>query len=70
MIRDFANTSCRIYIYPQIENEYGNVMSDYGDAGKSYINWCAKMATSLDIGVPWIMCQESDAPSPMVLLLF
>ncbi|KAH9804748.1 Beta-galactosidase 7 [Citrus sinensis] len=53
-------------ILAQIENEYGNVMSDYGDAGKSYINWCAKMATSLDIGVPWIMCQESDAPSPMI----
>ncbi|KAI3996224.1 hypothetical protein MKX01_026692 [Papaver californicum] len=49
-----------------IENEYGNVISSYGDAGKSYINWCSTMAESLDIGVPWIMCQESDAPEPMI----
>ncbi|KAI3949814.1 hypothetical protein MKW92_040004 [Papaver armeniacum] len=49
-----------------IENEYGNVMSNYGDTGKSYINWCATMAESLNIGVPWIMCQQSDAPVPMI----
>lgn len=24
------------------------------------------MAESLDVGVPWIMCQENDAPEPMV----
>ncbi|OVA11463.1 D-galactoside/L-rhamnose binding SUEL lectin domain [Macleaya cordata] len=53
-------------IIAQIENEYGNVISSYGDAGKSYINWCANMAESLDVGVPWIMCQESDAPQPMI----
>ena len=29
----------------------------YGDAGKAYINWCAQMAESLNIDVPWIMCQ-------------
>ncbi|KAF7801334.1 beta-galactosidase 15-like [Senna tora] len=52
-------------IIAQIENEYGNVMAPYGDAGKAYIDWCAKMAGSLDIGVPWIMCQQSDAPPPM-----
>ncbi|XP_027902465.1 LOW QUALITY PROTEIN: beta-galactosidase 15, partial [Vigna unguiculata] len=28
-------------IISQIENEYGNVMSSYGDAGKAYIDWCA-----------------------------
>ncbi|KAL5706969.1 Beta-galactosidase 7 [Ranunculus cassubicifolius] len=53
-------------ILSQIENEYGNVMSIYGDAGKAYIQWCANFAESLDIGVPWIMCQQSDAPQPMV----
>ncbi|CAA3017871.1 beta-galactosidase 15-like [Olea europaea subsp. europaea] len=53
-------------ILAQIENEYGNVISSYGDAGKAYLNWCANMAESLDIGVPWIMCQESDAPEPML----
>ncbi|XP_023516730.1 beta-galactosidase-like [Cucurbita pepo subsp. pepo] len=41
-------------IIAQIENEYGNVMTPYGDAGKAYINWCAQMAESLNIGVPWI----------------
>lgn len=50
----------------QIENEYGNIMGPYGAAGKAYINWCASMATSLNIGVPWIMCQQDDAPQPMV----
>ncbi|CAI9782706.1 unnamed protein product [Fraxinus pennsylvanica] len=53
-------------ILAQIENEYGNVISSYGDAGKAYLNWCASMAESLNIGVPWIMCQESDAPEPML----
>ncbi|KAF6174297.1 hypothetical protein GIB67_040790 [Kingdonia uniflora] len=53
-------------ILAQIENEYGNFISAYGGAGKSYINWCASMAQSLDIGVPWIMCQQPDAPQPMI----
>ncbi|KAL5576087.1 hypothetical protein UlMin_017786 [Ulmus minor] len=53
-------------IIAQIENEYGNIMWEYGEAGKSYINWCAKMAESLNIGVPWIMCQQEDAPQPMI----
>ncbi|KAL0541673.1 hypothetical protein IC582_021728 [Cucumis melo] len=54
-------------ILAQIENEYGNVMTPaYGDAGKAYINWCAQMAESLNIGVPWIMCQQSDAPQPII----
>lgn len=53
-------------MYIQVENEYGNVMTSYGNAGKAYIKWCAKMADSLDIGVPWIMCQQADAPQPMV----
>ncbi|WOL07224.1 beta-galactosidase 1-like [Canna indica] len=55
-------------ILAQIENEYGNygIESHYGAAGPRYVNWCAKMADSLDIGVPWIMCQQADAPSPMI----
>ncbi|KAH9686909.1 Beta-galactosidase 7 [Citrus sinensis] len=53
-------------ILAQIENEYGNIMGPYKEAGKSYINWCAQMATSQNIGVPWIMCQQSDAPQPMI----
>ncbi|GFY98543.1 beta-galactosidase 15 [Actinidia rufa] len=53
-------------ILSQIENEYGNVMSSYGAAGKAYVDWCANMANSLDIGVPWLMCQQADAPEPMI----
>ncbi|XP_011000544.1 PREDICTED: beta-galactosidase 15-like [Populus euphratica] len=53
-------------ILAQIENEYGNVMSSYGDEGKAYIEWCANVAQSLHIGVPWLMCQQADAPEPMI----
>ena len=47
-------------------------MSAYGEEGKAYMNWCANMAQSLDIGVPWLMCQQDDAPEPMVysIILF
>ncbi|XP_020240225.1 beta-galactosidase 8 [Cajanus cajan] len=53
-------------ILSQIENEYGNIDSAYGAAAKSYIKWAATMATSLDTGVPWVMCQQSDAPDPII----
>ncbi|GAU22242.1 hypothetical protein TSUD_227780 [Trifolium subterraneum] len=53
-------------ILAQIENEYGDVMSHYGEAGNSYINWCAQMALSQNVGVPWIMCKQSNAPSPII----
>ncbi|KAL2539380.1 Beta-galactosidase 8 [Abeliophyllum distichum] len=50
----------------QIENEYGNIDSAYGLSAKIYINWVAKMATSLGTGVPWVMCQQNDALDPIV----
>ncbi|KAL9272366.1 Beta-galactosidase 7-like protein, partial [Drosera capensis] len=53
-------------ILAQMENEYGNIMSTYGQGGVQYINWCANMAESMDIGVPWIMCQQSNAPDPII----
>ncbi|KAG5243552.1 beta-galactosidase [Salix suchowensis] len=53
-------------ILAQIENEYGNVMGPYGEAGKSYVQWCAQMAVAQNTGVPWIMCQQSDAPSSVI----
>ncbi|GFZ13150.1 beta-galactosidase 8 [Actinidia rufa] len=53
-------------ILSQIENEYGNIDSAYGSAAKTYINWAASMATSLDTGVPWVMCQQADAPDSMI----
>ncbi|XP_024518549.1 beta-galactosidase 8 isoform X1 [Selaginella moellendorffii] len=49
-------------ILAQIENEYGNIDAAYGAAGKEYMEWAANMAQGLGTGVPWIMCQQSDAP--------
>jgi len=48
------------------ENEYGNIMGPYGEAGESYIKLCANMAQALNVGVPWIICQQNYAPQPMV----
>ncbi|KAL3518368.1 hypothetical protein ACH5RR_020957 [Cinchona calisaya] len=55
-------------ILSQIENEYGNgdVGPLYGAGAKPYVDWAAGMATSLDIGVPWIMCQQPNAPDPLI----
>ncbi|KAG0477576.1 hypothetical protein HPP92_012295 [Vanilla planifolia] len=53
-------------ILSQIENEYGNVQWAYGPDGKSYVNWSAMMANSQKTGVPWVMCQQNDAPDPII----
>ncbi|KAM5584077.1 beta-galactosidase 8 [Rosa sericea] len=53
-------------ILSQIENEYGNIDKAYGPAAKTYIKWAANMAVSLDTGVPWVMCQQADAPSSVI----
>ncbi|KAK7315626.1 hypothetical protein VNO77_34192 [Canavalia gladiata] len=53
-------------ILAQIENEYGNVMGPYGENGKEYIQWCAQLAESYKVGVPWVMCQQNDAPDAMI----
>lgn len=45
-------------------------MGPYGEAGKSYVQWSAQMAVAQNIGVPWIMCQQSDAPSSVVFIAF
>ncbi|KAI3904169.1 hypothetical protein MKW92_008658 [Papaver armeniacum] len=53
-------------ILSQIENEYGNIDWPDKSAAKSYINWAAGMAISLDTGVPWVMCQQPNAPDPII----
>lgn len=53
-------------ILAQIENEYGDIEKLYGDGAKPYAMWAAHMALSQDIGVPWIMCQQYDAPDPVI----
>ncbi|XAR62547.1 Beta-galactosidase [Bertholletia excelsa] len=50
----------------QIENEYGDVESSYGQKGKDYVKWAAKMATELGAGVPWVMCKQVDAPEYII----
>ncbi|OIW19190.1 hypothetical protein TanjilG_04933 [Lupinus angustifolius] len=50
----------------QIENEYGNIESSYGNGGKQYVKWAARMALSLGAGVPWVMCRQQDAPSDII----
>lgn len=50
----------------QIENEYGNIESSYGQSGKNYVKWAAEMALGLGAGVPWVMCKQADAPGSVV----
>lgn len=50
----------------QIENEYGNLESSYGNEGKEYVKWAASMALSLGAGVPWVMCKQPDAPYDII----
>ena len=49
-----------------MENEYGYYERDYGEGGKRYAQWSASMAVSQNIGVPWMMCQQWDAPATVV----
>eukprot|EP00475_Leptophrys_vorax_P009092 TRINITY_DN1597_c0_g1_i1.p1 TRINITY_DN1597_c0_g1~~TRINITY_DN1597_c0_g1_i1.p1 ORF type:complete len:831 (-),score=183.81 TRINITY_DN1597_c0_g1_i1:74-2566(-) len=54
-------------ILTQIENEYGNVEGLFGDGGKKYAQWAAQLALGIDqVKVPWIMCQQWDAPDPII----
>ncbi|CAI0407269.1 unnamed protein product [Linum tenue] len=53
-------------ILAQVENEYGNVESSYGQPGELYVQWAAKTAVSLNTTVPWVMCAQGDAPDPII----
>ncbi|KAM0869000.1 hypothetical protein ACQ4PT_040959 [Festuca glaucescens] len=59
--RFFASQGGHI-ILAQVENEYGDYERGYGAGGKAYAEWAASMALAQNIGVPWIMCQQYDAP--------
>ncbi|XP_021834118.1 beta-galactosidase 9 isoform X1 [Prunus avium] len=50
----------------QIENEYGNIESSFGQKGKEYVKWAAEMALALGAGVPWVMCKQVDAPGSLI----
>ncbi|KFK27244.1 hypothetical protein AALP_AA8G356800 [Arabis alpina] len=53
-------------ILAQIENEYGPMEWKDGAGPKAYTKWAAQMALGLNTGVPWIMCKQEDAPSPII----
>ncbi|KAM7260342.1 hypothetical protein ACFE04_016083 [Oxalis oulophora] len=57
-------------ILAQVENEYGYYEQFYGEGGKRYAQWSAQMALAQNTGVPWIMCQQWDAPDPVVSICF
>ncbi|XP_052114199.1 beta-galactosidase 6 isoform X2 [Arachis duranensis] len=53
-------------ILSQIENEYQNIEHSFGEEGSRYVSWAADMAASLQTGVPWVMCKQTDAPDPLI----
>uniref|UniRef100_I1NTV5 beta-galactosidase n=2 Tax=Oryza glaberrima TaxID=4538 RepID=I1NTV5_ORYGL len=53
-------------ILAQVENEYGDMEQAYGAGAKPYAMWAASMALAQNTGVPWIMCQQYDAPDPVI----
>ncbi|XP_010921989.1 beta-galactosidase 8 isoform X1 [Elaeis guineensis] len=53
-------------ILSQVENEYGNVEWAYGIGGALYVQWAASTAVALNTTVPWVMCQQEDAPDPII----
>ena len=58
----------KLYLFFQIENEYGDVESSYGKKGREYVKWAANMAVRVGAGVPWVMCKQNDAPDFIVSL--
>ncbi|KAH9727352.1 Beta-galactosidase 3 [Citrus sinensis] len=56
----------RSYSKPfMVENEY-QWYEQFYKGGKEYAMWAASMAVSQNTGVPWIMCQQYDAPDPVI----
>ncbi|XP_047173043.1 beta-galactosidase 11-like, partial [Vigna umbellata] len=53
-------------ILAQIENEYNHIQRAFREDGDKYVQWAANLALALDVGVPWIMCKQTDAPDPVV----
>ncbi|XP_056164652.1 beta-galactosidase 13-like [Syzygium oleosum] len=53
-------------ILAQIENEYNHIQLAYKELGTRYVQWAGNMALGLNIGVPWIMCKQKDAPGPVI----
>ena len=50
----------------QIENEYGNVENSFGQRVNDYVNGLLEWLLSQNAGVPWVMCQQVDAPNIII----
>lgn len=53
-------------VFLQVGNEHKPEEMEYGSAGVQYMNCAAQMAMGMDMGVPWVMCKQDDAPDPVV----
>ncbi|XVF61084.1 hypothetical protein PTKIN_Ptkin08bG0100900 [Pterospermum kingtungense] len=62
----FASQGVRSSWPRQVENEYGGYEKFNGEGAKPFVERSARMAVSQNIGVPWIMCQQDDAPDPVI----
>ncbi|KAK5580579.1 hypothetical protein RB653_000599 [Dictyostelium firmibasis] len=47
-------------VLAQVENEYGWLEEEYGINGSEYAKWSIDFALNLNIGIPWIMCQQNN----------
>lgn len=57
--------------FAQIENEYDHVRGAFkGGAAERYIHWAGRMALAQKTGVPWMMCEQKDAPGEVVTLFY
>eukprot|EP01028_Stygiella_incarcerata_P003356 TRINITY_DN1663_c0_g1_i1.p1 TRINITY_DN1663_c0_g1~~TRINITY_DN1663_c0_g1_i1.p1 ORF type:complete len:750 (-),score=172.43 TRINITY_DN1663_c0_g1_i1:67-2250(-) len=61
-IRPFLASQGGPIVLVQVENEYKYLESDYGEPGKKYAEWAIEMAHDLNVGIPWIMCEQDDIP--------
>ncbi|CAO2815605.1 unnamed protein product [Amaranthus hypochondriacus] len=54
-------------VLSQIENEYDHVRGAFkGGAAERYIHWAGRMALAQKTGVPWMMCEQKDAPGEVI----
>lgn len=70
LLKNLCLAHPKIDMFYQIENEYGDIEGAYGQNGKDYVKWAAKMAVGLGAGVPWVMCKQVDAPEFIVNSLY
>ncbi|KAF2532781.1 hypothetical protein F2Q70_00033641 [Brassica cretica] len=53
-------------ILGQIENEYNAVRLAYKENGERYIKWAANLVESMNLGIPWVMCKQDNAPGNII----